>query len=250
MFDILILILSLVVLTLLNLFFKKQHILLDSINEEKHKSYAINVSTPLTGGIYFLFIILFFLDRLPLEVMLYLSAFFCIGLLSDLRYLKKPLKKIFLQLIVILLFFLFSDIQIKSTTILFLDNFLSNKYFNILFCTFCLMILINGFNFIDGLNGLSLGYFFIIFSSLFYVQNIYNLNLDTNFNIYLISIFCLLIYIILGKNFLGDSGSYLIGSFAGVYLISLNYNYPEISPWYVVLLLWYPCFELLFSICR
>jgi UDP-N-acetylmuramyl pentapeptide phosphotransferase/UDP-N-acetylglucosamine-1-phosphate transferase len=250
MSDTLILIFSLVVLILLNFFFKKKNILLDSINEEKHKSYVTKIHTPLTGGIYFFLVTLLFLNQMTLELKLFLLAFFCIGLFSDLRYLKNALKKFFLQLIIILFFFIVSDIEIKSTTILWLDNLLLYKYFNILFCIFCLMILINGFNFIDGLNGLSLGYFLIIFCNLFYIQNIYFLNLDISFHIFLTSIFCLFIFIILGKNFLGDSGSYLIGSFAGFYLIFLNYQHPEISPWYIILLLWYPCFEILFSIFR
>ena len=49
---------------------------------------------------------------------------------------------------------------------------------------------------------------------------------------------------------LGDSGAYLISIFLGIYLIDFaNQNY-IISPYFVILLLWYPCFELLFSITR
>ena len=98
---------------------------------------------------------------MEIELKIFLSAFFLIGLFSDLRYLKNPLKKFFLQFVIILFFFLVSDVGVKSTTIAWFDNLLLYKYFNILFCIFCLMILINGFNFIDGLNGLSLGYFLI-----------------------------------------------------------------------------------------
>ena len=49
---------------------------------------------------------------------------------------------------------------------------------------------------------------------------------------------------------LGDSGAYLISIFLGIYLIDFaNQNY-IISPYFVILLLWYPCFELLFSMTR
>ena len=41
----------------------------------------------------------------------------------------------------------------------FLNNLISNYYFNVFFITFCLLVLINGSNFIDGLDGLNLGYF-------------------------------------------------------------------------------------------
>ena len=49
---------------------------------------------------------------------------------------------------------------------------------------------------------------------------------------------------------LGDSGAYLISIFFGIYLIDFaNQNY-IISPYFIILLLWYPCFELLFSMTR
>ena len=51
--------------------------------------------------------------------------------------------------------------------------------------------------------------------------------------------------------FLGDSGSYLIGLFLSYLLISIyNNNLYSISPYFVIVLLWYPCFENLFSIIR
>ena len=50
--------------------------------------------------------------------------------------------------------------------------------------------------------------------------------------------------------FLGDSGSYILGFIFSVILIetyNLNNNF---SPFFIILLLWYPCFETLFSILR
>ena len=49
---------------------------------------------------------------------------------------------------------------------------------------------------------------------------------------------------------LGDSGAYLLSIIFGLNLIefaSLNNYY---SPYFIILLLWYPCFELLFSMMR
>ena len=55
----------------------------------------------------------------------------------------------------------------------------------------------------------------------------------------------------LNKLFLGDNGAYMISFFIGFYLITIyNQNYQNITPYFVILLLWYPCFENLFSILR
>ena len=50
--------------------------------------------------------------------------------------------------------------------------------------------------------------------------------------------------------YLGDSGSYLIGVSIGSLLILIYKEISFISPFFIVLLLWYPCFENLFSIIR
>ena len=49
---------------------------------------------------------------------------------------------------------------------------------------------------------------------------------------------------------LGDSGAYLLGFFIGFLLISSHMNNPDISPYFFISLIWYPCFENLFSILR
>ena len=50
--------------------------------------------------------------------------------------------------------------------------------------------------------------------------------------------------------FLGDSGSYILGLFIGYLLVTIYNNYPTLSPYYIILLLWYPCYEILFSMIR
>ena len=53
-----------------------------------------------------------------------------------------------------------------------------------------------------------------------------------------------------GKLFMGDSRSYVLGLICGYFLIEIYAFGPNISPFFIVLLLWYPCFENLFSILR
>ena len=49
---------------------------------------------------------------------------------------------------------------------------------------------------------------------------------------------------------LGDGGSYLIGFFTAFYVINFISQNSLVSPYFAVLILWYPCFENLFSISR
>ena len=47
---------------------------------------------------------------------------------------------------------------------------------------------------------------------------------------------------------MGDSGAYLLGLLVGFILIKIHNLNPNVSPFFIALLLWYPCFENLFSI--
>ena len=109
----------------------------------------------------------------------------------------------------------------------------------------------NGTNFIDGLNGLVILYFLIIIL----ILNLSGINFELKITIFFIDnilpiLIILLILNIFNKIYLGDSGSYLIGFLFSYYLISIYEQNQIISPFFIILLLWYPCFENLFSILR
>ena len=75
--------------------------------------------------------------------------------------------------------------------------------------------------------------------------------LDLNFvkiQIFLLSI--LLFFNFRNRVYLGDGGVYLVSFITSVILIKFINNNTVISPYFAVLLLWYPCFENLFSIVR
>ena len=111
----------------------------------------------------------------------------------------------------------------------------------------------NGSNFLDGLNGLLSGYYLIVLGSLIYL-NLYSeeINFDHYGLINLIFTIILIFFIlnIFGLIYLGDSGSYVISMIIGYILIKESQNNLNISPYYIVLLLWYPAFENLFSLIR
>ena len=79
----------------------------------------------------------------------------------------------------------------------------------------------------------------------------YNFSLDYE-SLILISISLIVLAIFNYKNylFLGDNGSYLLGFFYSITLIDFYDINQSISPFFIILLLWYPSFEILFSILR
>ena len=113
------------------------------------------------------------------------------------------------------------------------------------------MILINGSNFIDGLNGLLLGYFslIIIFLLILILSTLWRFS-ETVIRSYFIVIFFILLLNFFNQLFLGDSGAYSISFLVGFLLIEIYNNNQNISPYFIIVLLWYPCFENLFSIIR
>ena len=132
-----------------------------------------------------------------------------------------------------------------------IDNILEDTIFSYLFTVFCLLILINGSNFIDGLNGLLLGYLILIFVTLYQIELIQTLDFSVEkFKIFILFIFFILVLNIFNQLFLGDNGAYPLGFFTGLMLIEIYSLNEKISPYFIILLLWYPCFEILFSIIR
>tara|TARA_B100000767_G_C19769599_1_gene539279 strand:+ start:198 stop:1238 length:1041 start_codon:yes stop_codon:yes gene_type:complete len=239
-----------ILINILNLLFKKLNFCLDNLTYSKHKTVSVSEKIPLTlGFILILFSCNFFSADFN-TVIFYLSIFF-LGLLSDLNLLNNAYKKFLCQFIFILTFVISIDLTISETRINQLDNLLNYSAFSYFFTTFCLMILINGKNFIDGMNGLVIINSLLIFFILILTANNYNLELDIklylNF-IYILSI--MLIFNLLGKSFLGDNGSFLIGAIIGYLIITFHQNNLAVSPFFVLLLLWYPAFEILFSIVR
>ena len=183
-------------------------------------------------------------------ISIFFFSIFLIGLLSDIKKLNSVSIRFFLQIIFIFLFTHVLNLEIKTTKIDFLDNLISNSYINSLFVTFCLMVLINGGNFIDGLNGLLLKYYLAIILVILLSLNMFVLQDFEFFKNLILILLIILIFNILGIVYMGDSGAYLISLLMGTVLINFSSNNLAISPYLVIIFFWYPCFELLFSMIR
>ena len=238
---------------LLNFFFVKNKFLIDKIETSKHKKFMKIKNVPLSGGILFLLFVLFFFRDLDNVDYLFLFLIFVVGLLSDVNIINSPTKRLILQLLFLVLYVSIKETFINYTRVFFIDDLLLyNDLFKIIFTVICLIILLNGINFIDGSNLLAGGYVISVLLGL----SIFTGFEDDTFlkeNI-LKSINFLLVFLsfnFFSKSFLGDSGSYLISIVLGFICINFaNYYINTISPFFIALLLWYPALENLFSIIR
>lgn len=247
------LILSVILLATINFFLIKIK-LIDRHNSHNHK---INnkPNIPLSGGVFFL-IFFFYIDFIynqNLFKFIYLLPIFFLGICSDLNIVNSPKVRFLIQLFFILFFIIFFDLKIINTRIPLLDSLLTYKYFNYFFVLFCILTLINGSNFSDGLNGYLLSHYIIFLASIIIIDYFLNVNLQKIYLIkmYILPLIVFWIFNILNKNFLGDNGSYFISFYFGIISIEfININNNQISPFFILSAFWYLGFENLFSIIR
>ena len=235
-------------------FFNKNNLLLDQISSSKHKQLT-KVGSPnkvsVCGGIIiYLCCILFFGNEL-----FYLKCFatfiLTIGILSDINKLNSPKVRIICQFLSVLFLLLFdTNLALTDLRVNFINNILETKIFSLLFTIFCILILINGTNFLDGINTLVVGYYLLVLMTVIFTAT--HFNLYFNLNIFYLMIFLCIAFFFnfFNKIYLGDSGSYLISFFISFFILDFVSMNNLISPYFICLLLWYPAFENLFSILR
>ncbi len=233
-------------LTSISLFFllnKTSYIfdLLDYPNERK----LHDKPTPFVGGIgislSFLFVVA--VTNFPNinQNFLLINGFFIsiVGLIDDKLKLNVG-GKISLQVLVIFLMLYQSGLFLEDLGNYYFLGTIELGSFNLLFTILCILLLINSFNYIDGIDGCAT----IIFLSFMIYIIIFSFILDIRILNYLfyISIPALIFLFFncsffgLPKIFLGDSGSLLLGFIMSFLLIMLykNYNlHPSILIWSV-----------------
>ena len=243
-----ILFISVIFLTLiLNLILIKKSLFLN-FKGDNHQKFIDSKNIPLSGGLILIFTSYYYLNLLNFA---YVFFIFCVGFLSDIKKINSPKLRFIIQTLIVLGVVYFSSITVPQTKIIFLDQLLTNNTFRIFFSIFCILIIINGCNFIDGVNTSLVGYCLIISLSLHYLD-LHGVEISQIVDFYnlipvLIALFILNFF---NKLYLGDGGSYFLGLLFALCLINTYQINNNISPYFVVCLLWYPAFENLFSILR
>jgi UDP-N-acetylmuramyl pentapeptide phosphotransferase/UDP-N-acetylglucosamine-1-phosphate transferase len=182
-----------------------------------------------------------------------LTPIFIIGLLDDIKLNLSPSARLFFIIFSLLITISSLNINIFDIDIYFLQNFLNEHYFlKLLFVTLCFIFLINGSNFIDGFNGL-LGIHAIILITILNFINYYfnNYELLLVGMIFFSSILSFLFFNFPNARiFLGDAGSYLIGTIIAYLAIETSNQTSNINPFFFAAILFYLFFEVFFSFFR
>ena len=241
-------------LTILIIFLNKYLMYLNFLVSEtgdRHQKFASNKIVPLTGGVFLFLSFLYFINYEVLSFILFSFLIFILGIFSDLKDIKSAYVRFIIQISIVLTFVVFNDLQLFNTKIYLLDRLLSNNLFNYIFVSFCILIVINGSNFFDGLNTLNIGYYLLVSLIIFYLKQNQIISVNEIFIEYLLIVLLILFFLnLINKIYLGDAGSYLLGFTFAVYLIKLYIDNQDLSPFFIIVLLWYPSYETLFSIIR
>ena len=159
------------ILSFLLIHISKKYELFVDFKLEKHKRFSTTLKSYSIGGVLLItfFTYSFILNQKEYLLFVFLFSIFLLGLFSDLKKLNSVNLRFFLQTTLIIFFIFFLDLKISYTRIDLFNFILNNNILvNITFTTFCLLILINGGNFVDGLNGLILKYNIIVYVILFF----------------------------------------------------------------------------------
>ena len=234
----------------LNYIFNKKKLFMNSTGDI-HQKFASSTNVPLSGGIILILSSFYYLNSFNFIFVFFAFSIFFIGFLSDINKINSPRLRLILQILIIFGIVYFSSIMVFSTKIFLLDFLLENNIFQIIFTIFRILIIINGCNFVDGMNTSLLGYCIIISLALCYLD-LKDVQISQLINFYNLITVLLALFILnfFNKLYLGDSGSYLLGLLLSLSLIDTHQINNDMSPFFIICLLWYPAFENLFSILR
>ena len=234
----------------LNYIFNKKKLFMNSTGDI-HQKFASSTNVPLSGGVILILSSFYYLNSFNFIFVFFAFSIFFIDFLSDIKKINSPRLRLILQILIIFGIVYFSSIMVFSTKIFLLDFLLENNIFQIIFTIFCILIIINGCNFVDGMNTSLLGYCIIISLALCYLD-LKDVQISQLINFYNLITVLLALFILnfFNKLYLGDSGSYLLGLLLSLGLIDTHQINNDISPFFIICLLWYPAFENLFSILR
>ena len=202
--------------------------------------------------IIFIYLHNFFFSKIFYEYLIIGFGLFLVGFLDDLKINIKPIFRLISMMLILSASVAFFSIDIERVDLIFLNIWMKNEYFLILFVSLCFLFVINGSNLIDGFNGL-LAINLLIINLVLALINMQN-NLFEYLFLLIAQIIILITFLLFNfpkaKIFFGDSGSYLFGSLTALNVIYTNNFNENISSFFFCVLLSYIFFEVLFSFLR
>jgi UDP-GlcNAc:undecaprenyl-phosphate GlcNAc-1-phosphate transferase len=211
------------------------------------------------GGIAIFFLFLLFISFYFLIFNVFLKDYFIIslsmfflGFLDDIKIKINPGTRLALMLVLLIFCINIFSIQITRSGLEFFNLWLENNIFQICFVLLCFLFVINGANLVDGFNGL-LAIHFLLINSIFLTINLSNQHESLSIILFaqiIIVLSFLLLNFPKAKIFLGDSGSYLLGTLIVLNTIKTYELNTEISPFFFAGVLFYLFYEVFFSFIR
>jgi len=153
-------------------------------------------------------------------------SFFFVALIDDIKNLNPNLRIILSIIICFIGISLDSELKINNLFFFYSDSIYlnNNSFFNYVLSILCILLFLNAFNFIDGINGLAstVGLSFFLY---LIIKNPLILNL---YYFFIISLLFFLFINTKYKVFLGDSGNYLISICIAMILLKENSDQPTL----------------------
>ena len=177
---------------------------------------------------------------------------FIIGIAEDLGFSMNPYRRLTASIVSGVLILIVSNVWITSVSIPFIDLFLKLAPVGILFTLFATTGVVNSFNLIDGLNGLSSYVAISTALSIGLIAKGVGFNELENLMIFLAAIILGFLFLNFpsGKIFLGDAGAYVLGHvlvWASIILVNFDNN---LSPFSILLIFFWPIADTLLAIWR
>lgn len=204
---------------------------------------ALILSVPLFHGIV--------PERYKLLIMA-TSVLFIVGLAEDLTGRVPPRIRLAAAFVSSLLFIVLVELWLPRAGIPGLDALMRSWWVGVPITLMLTVGIANGFNLIDGVNGLAGMTALIAALSLSFIADAAGLPGLSHINLMLAA--SLLGFLVLnfpaGKIFLGDSGAYVLGfvlSWVGIGIVANN---PDVTPWAILLVLFWPVADTMLAIYR
>ncbi len=223
------------------------------------KQRAHSVPTPRIGGLGLIGFIVAGVsitadETSQLIIILCVSALpvFIGGLGEDIGFDVKPKKRLLLSFLAAFIAGVMLDVWVTRTGLPGLDTLLSVSIFSVIFTILISGGISHAYNLIDGLNGLSLGIALMMSIAFACMANVVE---DTPLLIISLLLCGALAGILVfnfpfGKIFLGDAGAYTIGHLLTWISFLFLARHPEIAPFALFLMFFWPVADMLFAILR
>jgi len=245
---------SLLFLVFLLILSKKYRFLVEVPSDEIRKIHSYKIVK--VGGLVFIpyIYIIHLIDNEIFKVIIVTSFIFLfIGFISDInKYFHSSIRFVLMILIITIFILTNNFIIINYNHEVINAIFLSSPLMSFVFACLGLMFCVNGFNFIDGNNGLLLGVSGLIIVNFILHIDSHNQANEIQMILYSLLIVMLPLFILnlfTGKVIAGDTGSYFLGFFLGATSIYLS-NSNLLNAPLIACIIFYPIIELFVSFWR